>query len=126
MDKQEIKLELAKAAIQSGSSIEVVKEFYEWIMSEKGESEIDLEEYDNIPIESFALYFERSGNAINRFRSVGLNSVGDLVRFGKYELMRVDFVGKKFITEVIDLLEEHYGSEVLKIFEKKRLENTKY
>jgi len=120
MDKQEIKLELAKAAIQSGSSIEVVKEFYEWVLSNKDEVDARLKECDNIPIERFASYFNRNGNAIIRFRSIGLNSVGDLVRFGEDELMRVRLVGGKFITELKDLLEEHYGKEVLKMFAEKK------
>lgn len=106
MTDKEIRLELAKAAMMSGSSIENAKMMYSWVCGEvKGNVDLDsvkvseLEQY----LEMYAVRFR------NKCMENDIHSVGQLVRIGARNFRALNQVGGKLVMKVRTVLSEHYN-----------------
>lgn len=111
MTSVEIKTELAKVAIMSGTNIETCKVFYDWITeSPKVElREVMKTKYDNVPIEELAAKTRIYGTIVKRCHENGIMTVGDIIRYGARKFLMCRMVGKSVLNKVDDALEEHYG-----------------
>ena len=111
MTDKEIKLELAKAALSNGSTIEAAKKFYEWIMevTEHEEPESEPMQWDDTPIEDLAYRTRIKGTIIKRCKDNGINTVGELIRCGYHKFFSFKNVGAGTMTAIDDVLEQHYG-----------------
>ena len=110
MTDREIKLELAKAALSNGSSIDTAKVFYNWIIAAPEHESVDkFTELDTIPIEQLAYKTRYEVSIINRCSENGINTVGDLIRCGAHKFKTSRYVGRKLVSIIDDALSEHYG-----------------
>ena len=110
MTDKEIRLELAKAAIMSGSSIETAKNMYVWVRGEKEEGErID---YEDIKVSELEQYLGMSAVRFrNRCLENGIHTVGQLVRIGSNGFRALRLVGGGLVTKLSEILSEKYGVE---------------
>lgn len=108
MTDKEIRLELAKAAIMSGSSIETAKMMYSWVCDgTKLKEEIDL---DSIKVGEIEQYLGMSAVRFrNRCMENDIHSVGQLVRIGARNFRALKLVGGGLVTKVKTILSEHYN-----------------
>lgn len=105
MTDKEIRLELAKAAIMSGSSIENVKMMYGWVCGEV-KSNVDL---DSIKVSELEKYLGMSAIRFrNRCLDNDIHTVGQLVRIGSRNFRRLKLVGSGLVSKVNEALMEHY------------------
>ena len=124
MTNMEIKFELAKVALTtcnhmtSESLTESIKNLYEWIIEEP---EVDVDkpktDYDKTSVQEIIKYLNGSRysnkryatSLANIFRDYAINTIGDILKMGRYEFMQIDGVGKGSVTRIDDALEELYG-----------------
>lgn len=103
---EEMKFELAKAALMGGMSTEQMRRAYEWI-KEKNDPQKDL---DKVSISDME---EGLGMLAVRFRNRCMESdiktVGELVRLGKTGFRAQKQVGGGLVASVETLLQEKYG-----------------
>lgn len=119
MTNKEIKLELAKAMLLSGRQIDLkMQEIYEWIVAEdKVDANEPKTDYDDKPIGEVLQHivvngWHGSGYATKLeliFASENIKTIGDLLRYGKTNFLKLRNVGKGSITRIDDALEELYG-----------------
>ena len=107
----EIKTELAKVAIMSGTNIETCKVFYDWITEPQNVElrEVIKTKYDDVPIEELAAKTRMYGTIVKRCHENGIMTVGDIIRYGARKFLMCRLVGKVALTKIDDALEEHYG-----------------
>lgn len=117
MTNKEIKLELAKAALQGGYDIpnlanplDKLNILYEWV-NEKEEN--DSTEYDDTDIRVLLDTINRNGYCIGAgarlekiFRAKEINTLGDLLRINRYEFSKYEGLGKKTFWTIVEALEE--------------------
>ena len=126
MEAKEIKLELCKIALHTGAPMERVEQMYDWIM--KGEEvgeETNTEQKDislrprpisEIPISEIVLCmtkYDLGRGLSTRFARVArmydINTLGDLLKMGKFEFSRLHNVGSVLLLNLNRSLEELYG-----------------
>ena len=102
MTPQEIKLELAKVAIQSDMPLQNIKEFYTWIMEE--EPDLTKEQYKNIPIVILlrASYYMK--RVTNICRAHNIFTVGELVSLGRGNFLKFSGIGRGCLKAVEERL----------------------
>lgn len=110
MTDKEIRLELAKAAIMSGSSIETAKMMYSWVCDgTKRKEEIDL---DSIKVGELEQYLGMSAVRFrNRCMENEIHTVGQLVRIGSNSFRALRLVGSGLVDKLRDVLFVNYGVE---------------
>jgi DNA-directed RNA polymerase alpha subunit len=119
MTNREIKFELAKVALTNCCHIEDIKYLYEWIIAEP---EVDVDkpktDYDKTSVREIIKHLVKNGkysdqryasSLVNVFNDNGINTIGDILRIGRREFMRIKGVGKGSVTRIDDALEELYG-----------------
>ena len=110
MTDKEIRLELAKAALISGSSIETAKLMYSWVCDGiKRKEEIDL---DSIKVGELEQYLGMSAVRFrNRCMENDIHTVGQLVRIGSNGFRALRLVGGGLVDKLRDVLSANYGVE---------------
>lgn len=108
MTDKEIRVELAKAAIMSGSSIETAKMMYSWVCDgTKRKEEIDL---DSIKVGELEQYLGMSAVRFrNRCMENDIHTVGQLVRIGSNGFRALRLVGGGLVGKLGEVLAEKYG-----------------
>ena len=91
MTPQEIKLELAKVAIQWAMPLQNIKEFYTWIMEE--EPNLTKEQYKNIPIVILLTGSYYMKRVTNICRAHNIFTVGELVSLGRGNFLKFSGIG---------------------------------
>lgn len=110
MTDREIRLELAKVALASGTNIETTKTFYDWVVAAPELEVVDKRtQWDNTSIEELAYKTRIKGTIIQRCRENGISTVGDLIRCGAHKFGTSKNVGKGTIQKIDDALEQYYG-----------------
>ena len=110
MTDREIRLELSKVAITSGTNIETAKAFYCWIVAAPEREVVDKQTiWDNVPIEEFACKTKIKGTIIKRCKENGINTVGELILCGAHKFSTYRNVGLGTISQIDDALEEFLG-----------------
>lgn len=108
MTDKETRLELAKAAIMSGSSISTVKMMYNWVCGD-AKPETDLE---SIKVSELEQYLGMSAVRFrNRCMENDIHTVGQLARVGSRNFRALRLVGGGLCDKVGHVLKEHYGIE---------------
>lgn len=106
MEEKEVRLELAKAALKGGASMERMKEMLSWVNGESQE-ESDL---DKISVSELEQYLGMSSVRFrNRCMENGIRTVGQLVRTGSREFRAMRLVGGGLISRLSEVLWEQYG-----------------
>lgn len=106
MTDKEIRLELAKAAIMSGSSIETVKMMYNWVCGEV-KNTIDL---DGIKVSELEQYLGMSAVRFrNRCMENDIHTVGQLVRIGSNSFRALRLVGGGLVSKLRVVLSDKYN-----------------
>ena len=110
MTEKEIRLELAKAALMSGASIETAKMMCSWVCDgTKPKEEIDL---DGIKVGELEQYLGMSAVRFrNRCQENDIHSVGQLVRIGSNGFRALRLVGGGLVDKLRGVLFENYGVE---------------
>lgn len=104
MTDKEIKLEIAKAVIVNGGSIEYAEKFYQWVLNEK--IPVPVEDY---PV-SVLKRIPRVGSTIEvRCRENHITTIGELFIFGAHKFRTLPYIGRRTITLIDDFLEEKYN-----------------
>ena len=108
MTDKEIRLELAKAALMGGASMERTKEMLSWVNGESDtESGIDL---DGIKVTEIEQYLGMSSVRFrNRCLENGIHTGGQLVRIGSSNFRALRLVGWGLVAKVSNILAERYG-----------------
>lgn len=123
MTNKEIKLELAKVALErcnfttSGTLTEALRNLYDWVVEEP---EVEVEnnqdnQFDSVDIEEVLKIIRRQNFYHNVkvietiFRRENINTVGDLLRIGKKDITCYEHIGSKTCREISDALEELFG-----------------
>ena len=120
MTNKEIKLEIAKVALEkcsltSGTLMGAMRSLYGWIVEETDdEVETNQEnQFDSADIKEVLNIIRRQrgfGNVATLLGTVfngnNINTVGDLVRVGRHEFSKYRLVGKRSFRAVDDALEE--------------------
>jgi len=105
MTNEEIRLELAKKAIESGTNIETAKLFYCWVVGEE-----KTENPKDVKISELADRLHRIGGTVNHQCSMyNIKTIGDLVKFGAHRFRKLPYIGGRTITMINELLEERYN-----------------
>lgn len=108
MKEKEIRLELAKAALMGGASMERMKEMHKWV-TEEGRPAVDL---DEIKVTDMEQYLGMSAIRFsNRCRENDIHTVGELVRVGSKAFRSQRMVGGGLIDKLTEVLSVHYGVE---------------
>jgi len=109
MTDKEIRVELAKAAIMSGSSIETVKMMYEWVRNDAKPSSQDI---DSVKVSELEKYLGMSAVRFrNRCMENDIHTVGQLVRIGSGGFRALRLVGGGLVGKLGEVLAEKYGVE---------------
>lgn len=117
MTDKEIKLELAKAALKYGKSLQTCKGFYDWINEE---SDVVVEkpndDFRNDPISEITKFIDRNGRSGgygvrigNTFLNNNITTVGELLNVGRRDVSYLYQIGRGALTRIDDALEELYG-----------------
>jgi DNA-directed RNA polymerase alpha subunit len=121
MTNREIKFELAKAALTGNKALDAgvtLEVLYRWIIED---SEVDVDnqkDYDKVSVREIIRHLVKNGkygdqryasSLVNVFNDNGINTIGDILRIGRREFMRIKGVGKGSVTRIDDALEELYG-----------------
>lgn len=117
MNNKEIKLELARVALNNTQSFEfeTLVRIYEWVIEEdKVEEKVQEQtDYSSISIEQVVWAIQKrrrsSGIAammINVFAANDIKTVDDLLRFGRYRFAKCRTVGQKSLWAIEEALEE--------------------
>lgn len=108
MTDKELRLELAKAALSGGSSIESAKMWYAWV-SENVSKEKDL---DSVKVSELEQYLGMSAVRFrNRCMENNIHTVGQLVRVGSGGFRSMRLVGSGMVGKLRKILSEKYGVE---------------
>ena len=119
MTNKEIKLEIAKVALEkcsltSGTLMAAMRSLYGWIVEET-DDEVETNQknqFDSVDIKEVLNIvrkqnFYRSVTKLeNAFIIANINTVGDLIRVGRREFSQTRLVGRKSVCAVDDALEE--------------------
>ena len=119
MTNKEIKLEIAKVALEkcsltSGTLMAAMRSLYGWIVEEP---EVEVEtnqenQFDSIDIEEVLKIIRRQNYYHNVtiietiFRRENINTVGDLIRVGGLKFSKYRTAGRKTVVAIGDALEE--------------------
>lgn len=110
MTEKEIKLELAKAALSGGASIEAARAYYEWVSETPDlEAADDQAQWDSTPIEQLAYKTSAEGAIIKRCHENGIKTIGDLIRCGAHKFRTFRLVGGGTISKIDEALEAYFG-----------------
>lgn len=110
MTDREIRLELSKVAITSGTNIETAKAFYCWIVAAPEREVVDEQtQWDNTPIEKLAYKTTIKSTIIKRCKENGINTVGELILCGAHKFRTYRNVGLGTISQIDDALEQYFG-----------------
>ena len=105
MTDNEVRLELAKAALKSGSSIESAKAWYTWVCGDSKESNLD-----SIKVSELEQYLGMSSVRFrNRCMENDIHSIGQLVRVGSGGFRSMRLVGGGLVEKLRIILSEKYG-----------------
>lgn len=106
LTKLEIKLELSKVAIMSGTPLEKVATFYRWVIGdEKGEKSLS-----EIPVGAIIPYLDKVGVSFsNRCRECDIKTIQDLVNIGSGGFREIRNIGPTTQKMVADALEKYFG-----------------
>ncbi len=108
MTDKEIRLELAKAALMGGASIERIKQMHKWV-TEEAKSAVDL---DDVKVTDMEQYLGMSAIRFsNRCRENEIYTIGQLVRVGSKSFRALRLVGGGLCEKITAALREHYGVE---------------
>lgn len=106
MTEKEIRLELAKAALIGGASLEKAKEMLAWVI---GSKQMD-DELDNVNVSELEQYLGMSAVRFrNRCMENGIRTVGELVRIGSAKFRALRLVGGGLVKKLNDILYDKYG-----------------
>lgn len=108
MTEKEIRLELAKAALTGGASMERTKEMLSWVNGEtkKDCAEIDL---DSIKVSELEQYLGMSAVRFrNRCMENDIHTVGQLVRIGSNAFRALRLVGGGLVKKLREVLSDKY------------------
>lgn len=110
MTDKEIRLELAKTALMSGSSIENLNMMYFWVCGgTKQKEDIDL---DAVKVGELEQYLGMSAVRFrNRCMENDIHTVGQLVGIGSNGFRALRLVGGGLVEKLRVVLSEHYGVE---------------
>lgn len=119
MTNREIKLELAKAVLSSNRQIEMtLQDVYEWILKDE-EEDVDTPktDYDDKPIGEVvrqitegSYYYHKYAVRLEKvFANNNIKTVGDLLRYGRFDFSKLQNVGRGSLARIDDALEELYG-----------------
>ena len=101
--KEQIKLELAKAALMGGLGVEYARMAYEWVCKD---DELNL---DKIPVaEIGAELGSMRVRFLNRCEEAGIKTIGDLVRYGQHGFRNMRFVGIGLVYAIGEALANKY------------------
>jgi len=110
MTDREVRLELAKVALASGTNIETTKTFYDWVVAAPELEVVDKRtQWDNTPIEELAYKTKIMGTIVKRCRENGITTVGELIRCGAHKFLTCKNVGKGTVSQIDDALEQYFG-----------------
>ena len=106
MMEKEIRLELAKAALIGGASLEKAKEMMVWVTGSKQTDD----ELDNVSVTELEQYLGMSSVRFrNRCMENEIHTVGELVRIGSAKFRALRLVGGGLVKKIGEVLEEKYG-----------------
>ena len=107
LSNKEVKLELAKMAISTGSSIEYAKMFYRWVTEE----EPLQEKYKNETLERLCNCLgSRYGEKVREVaRDNNFCTIGELLNMGSIKFRGLEQIGAKTAWRVTEALGELYG-----------------
>lgn len=110
MTDKEIRLELAKAALMGGASMERMKEMLAWVSGEtKASSSIDI---DMVKVSELEQYLGMSAVRFrNRCMENDIHTVGQLVRIGSNGFRALRLVGSGLVDKLKEVLSANYGVE---------------
>lgn len=107
MTDKEVRLELAKAALIGGASMERMKNMYVWVTGDATQSSMD---FDSIKVTELEQYLGMSAVRFrNRCMENDIHSVGQLVRIGARNFRALKLVGGGLVMKVKTILSEHYN-----------------
>lgn len=108
MTERDIRLELAKAALIGGASVERTEEMLSWVIGEvKRSSDIDL---DRIKVSELEQYLGMSSVRFrNRCMENDIHTVGQLVRIGSRDFRSLRLVGAGLVNKLRLVMREKYG-----------------
>lgn len=125
MTNKEIKLELAKVALErcnfmtSETFTENLKNLYDWIVDESDDEvevkqenqvdSVDIKKVLKIIRKNTGLSSPMAATLEKVFYRNNINTVGDLLRIGKNDITCYEHIGKKTCREISDALEELFG-----------------
>ena len=101
-------MELAKAALIGGASVERTEEMLSWVIGEvKRSSDIDL---DRIKVSELEQYLGMSSVRFrNRCMENDIHTVGQLVRIGSRDFRSLRLVGAGLVNKLRLVMREKYG-----------------
>lgn len=111
MTDKEIKMELAKAALIGGASMERTKEMLSWV---NGNAKAEREEidFDAAKVGELEQYLGMSAVRFrNRCMENDIHTVGQLVRIGSNGFRALRLVGGGLVEKLREVLSENYGVE---------------
>ena len=109
MTDKEIRLELAKAALMGGASMERTKEMLLWVKGETKEERVEID-LDSIKVGEIEQYLGMSAVRFrNRCMENDIHTVGQLVRIGSNGFRALRLVGGGLVDKLRDVLSEYYG-----------------
>ena len=108
MTDKDIKLELAKAALKGGRSVNQAADFYRWITGD-GKEGRDL---SSIDVSTIIPYLDKVGiSFINRCKENKIYTIQDLVNIGSGGFKELKHIGPTTYKHVADALREQFGVE---------------
>lgn len=107
MTDKEMRLELAKAAMIGGASMERTKEMLSWVNGEeRGMADVDL---DTVKVTELEQYLGMSAVRFrNRCLENDIHTVGQLVRIGSVGFRALRLVGGNLVDRISDVLAAKY------------------
>ena len=111
MTDKEIRMELAKAALIGGASMERTKEMLSWVKGETKEECVEIN-LDSIKVCELEQYLGMSAVRFrNRCMENDIHTVGQLVRIGSNGFRALRLVGGGLVDKLREVLSERYGVE---------------
>lgn len=108
MTDKEIRLELAKAALMGGASMERTKEMLSWVVGDV-KKDVDL---DAVKVSELEQYLGMSAVRFrNRCMENDIHTVGQLARIGSNGFRALRLVGGRLVDKLRDVLSVNYGVE---------------
>lgn len=108
MTDKEIRLELAKAALTGGASMERMKEMFSWVSGETKEaSSVDI---DMVKVSELEQHLGMSAVRFrNRCMENDIHTVGQLVRIGSSGFRALRLVGSGLVSKLRVVLSDKYN-----------------